>query len=110
MDINRIERFLDFMNEINKKQEEPSRYVFQYEDFVFRKISGENFPEQDKTIFYSVHGLTGGIRFIIVVSLMMGTSLRVQYFHENNVKQGLFDAVNQFEKSYLRLVYDFWQK
>ena len=106
MDNNKIFRFMELLNQ----KEESFEFVYQYEDWVFRKISGEKFPEKDKRVIYSVHGLTGGIRFLIVVSLMMGANLSLQYFHEKVVKKCLCDAVNEFEKSYLRLVYGFWLK
>ena len=81
-DSDRILRFLETM-----ETNQVGPYIYEYQGYVFRKISGENFPQETSQAVYSVHRMTGGIKFIIVISLMLGAHLRVQYFHKNNVKQ-----------------------
>ena len=84
--------------------------MFEFEGYQFRKVIGDGFPHKDKQVIYSVHWMTGGIKLFIVIDYLMGQHIRIKYFHEPDVKQCLFEAVNQFEKSYLRLVFSEWMK
>lgn len=102
MDRDSIKRLLELLNEENQ---EP--FVFQYQEYFFRKQMGEEFPLKDKRAIYSVDYFAGGTKMLILIDFLMG-KLQIQYFHEKVVKKCLFDAVNQFREAYLNLVYSEW--
>ncbi len=104
MDRDSIIRLLEFLNEENQ---EP--FVFHYQEYFFRKQVGKEFPQKDKRVIFSVDYFAGGTKMLILIDFLMG-KLRIQYFHEKEVKQCLFDAVNQFKEAYLNLVYSEWMK
>ena len=94
----KIFRYLDFLSE------NTGPYVFQCENYVFRKLVGEEFPKIDTRVIYSVDYFAGGTKMLILIDILMG-KLRIQYYHKNEVKQCLFEAVNQFREAYIYLVY-----